>query len=302
MTHPALTAAIVTWLLLAPAVAWAQAPASPPAPVATPSAPSGPVRVASDAERAAERAALEAGGAASTRDDLWEILRQYSPALGEVIQRDPTLLDRSDYLAPYPLLVNFLERHPEIRRSPSYYFGDVSFRSFRARTPEERAIESFDSMMTSIAFLLGITVVLSMLVWLIRTIVDHRRWLRQSRTQVEVHSKILDRMTSNEDLLAYAKTPAGSRFLESAPIDHGMAAAAPATPFSRIIWSVQAGVVLIALGAGLFLAQMSLVDEVRAGFKLIATVTISLGVGFVASAAVAYKMSSRVGLLPAKES
>ena len=70
----------------------------------------------------------------------------------------------------------------------------------------------------------------SVLVWVIRTVVDHRRWLRQSRVQVEVHSKILDRMTSNEDLLAYAKTPAGSRFLESAPIDLGTAAA-PVTPF-----------------------------------------------------------------------
>ena len=128
MTHPALTAAVVAWLLLAPALTWAQAPASPPAPTTPPSAPSAPVRVLSDSERAAERAALEAGGASGTRDDLWEILRQYSPALSEVIQRDPTLLDRADYLAPYPLLVDFLERHPEIRRSPSYYFGDVSFR------------------------------------------------------------------------------------------------------------------------------------------------------------------------------
>ena len=63
----------------------------------------------------------------------------------------------------------------------------------------------------------------SVLVWVIRTVVDHRRWLRQSRVQVEVHSKILDRMASNEDLLAYAKTPAGSRFLESGPIDLGSA-------------------------------------------------------------------------------
>lgn len=305
MTHPALTAAIVVWLLLAPGLTWAQAPATLPAPVTPPSAPTAPgtpTRVLSDAERAAERAALDSGGAPGTRDDLWEILRQYSPALAEVIQRDPTLLDRADYLAPYPLLVNFLERHPEIRRSPSYYFGDVSFRSFRVLSPEERAIESFDELMSTIGVLLGITVVVSGLVWVIRTLVDHRRWLRQSRVQVEVHSKILDRMTTNEDLLAYAKTPAGSRFLESAPIDPGTSPAAPAAPFGRIIWSVQAGVVLIALGVGLFLAQMSLIDEVRAGFKLIATVIVSLGVGFVASAAVAYRVSSRVGLLPAKES
>ena len=301
MTHPALTAAVVAWLLLTPALTWAQTPIAQGQAPAPPSAPAAQFRVLSDADRAAQRAALEAGGAPATRDDLWQILRQYSPALTEVIQRDPTLLDRDDYLAPYPLLVAFLEQHPEIRRSPSYYFGDVSFRSFRVLSPEERAVESFDELMSSLGVLLGITVVVSGLVWMIRTLVDHRRWLRQSRVQVEVHSKILDRMTSNEDLLAYAKTPAGSRFLESTPIDPGTSAA-PVTPFGRIIWSVQAGVVLIALGVGLFLAQISLIDEVRAGFKLIATVIVSLGVGFVASAAVAYKVSSKVGLLPAKES
>jgi hypothetical protein len=118
--------------------------------------------------------------------------------------------------------------------------------------------------------------------------------------QVDVHSKILDRMASNEDLLAYAKTPAGSRFLESGPVDLG--GAAPVTPLGRIIWSVQAGVVLIALGLGLWIAQIGLMEEVRQGLGFIATIAVSLGVGFVASAAVAYKVSSRVGLLPAKES
>jgi hypothetical protein len=298
MTHPALTAAIVAWLLLAPALTWAQvAQGQAPTP---PSAPAGQIRVLSDSERAAQRAALEAGGASGTREDLWEILRQYSPALSEVLQRDPTLLDRADYLAPYPLLVDFLERHPEIRRSPSYYFGESSFREFRVLTPEERAIRSFDSMVNTAGVLLGITVLVSMLVWVIRTVVDHRRWLRQSRVQVDVHSKILDRMASNEDLLAYAKTPAGSRFLEAGPIDLG--GATPVTPLGRIIWSVQAGVVLIALGLGLWIAQIGLMDEVRQGLGFIATIAVSLGVGFVASAAVAYKVSSRVGLLPAKES
>ena len=59
---------------------------------------------------------------------------------------------------------------------------------------------------------------------------------------------------------------------------------------------------LIALGLGLWIAQIGLIEEVRQGLGFIATIAVSLGVGFVASAAVAYKVSSRVGLLPAKES
>ena len=292
MKHPALTAAIVAWLLLAPTVTWAQAPAAPSAPVA-PSAPLAPVQPLSDADRAA----LEEGGASRVRQDLYEILRQYPPSLGEVLQRDPSLLDRPDYLTPYPLLSGFLDQHPEIRRSPAYYFGSISFRTV---TPAERALDLFEEVMAGAAALTAFCIFVSLLVWVVRTSLDHRRWLRQSRVQVEVHTKLLDRLTSNEDLLAYAQTPAGSRFLESAPLELG--AQAPAAPLGRIIWSVQAGVVLIVLGIGLWVAQLSLIDEVRQGFKLIATVAASLGVGFVASAAVAYMVSSRVGLIPSRQS
>jgi hypothetical protein len=292
MKHPALTAAIVAWLLLAPTVTWAQAPAAPSAPVA-PSAPLAPVRPLSDADRAA----LEEGGASRVRQDLYEILQHYPPSLAEVLQRDASLLDRPDYLTPYPLLSGFLDQHPEIRRSPAYYFGSISFRTV---TPAERALDLFEEVMAGAAALTAFCIFVSLLVWVVRTVVDHRRWLRQSRVQVEVHTKLLDRLTSTDDLLAYAQTPAGSRFLESAPLELG--AQAPAAPLGRIIWSVQAGVVLIVLGIGLWVAQWSLIDEVRQGFKLIATVAASLGVGFVASAAVAYMVSSRVGLIPSRQS
>jgi uncharacterized membrane protein required for colicin V production len=111
----------------------------------------------------------------------------------------------------------------------------------------------------------------SLLVWVVRTVVDHRRWLRQSRVQVEVHTKLLDRLTSNDDLLAYAQTPAGSRFLESAPLELG--AQAPAAPLGRIIWSVQAGVVLIVLGIGVFRGrQRGMSEELLGLFQWLAIV------------------------------
>ncbi len=57
-----------------------------------------------------------------------------------------------------------------------------------------------------------------MLTWLIRTFIDYRRWLRLTRIQTDAHTKLLDRLTSNEDLMAYIQSPSGRRFLESAPI------------------------------------------------------------------------------------
>lgn len=166
MKHPALTAAIVAWLLLAPALSGAQVPQAPTSPTA-PLAPAAPTRLLSDSERAA----LEAGGASRVRQDLYDILRQYPPSLGEVIQRDSSLLDRPDYLTPYPLLAGFLDKHPEIRRSPAYYFGSISFRTV---TPQERALDLFEEVMAGAAALTAFCVFVSLLVWVMRTSMDQK--------------------------------------------------------------------------------------------------------------------------------
>jgi hypothetical protein len=54
--------------------------------------------------------------------------------------------------------------------------------------------------------------------------------------QVEMHGKLLDRLTTNEDLLAYAQSPAGSRFLESTPIslEAESARSAPVRPYHLV--------------------------------------------------------------------
>src|SRR5213592_3592158 len=53
--------------------------------------------------------------------------------------------------------------------------------------------------------------IVGVLIWLIRTLVEQRRWSRLSRVQTEVHGKLLDRLGTNEELLRYIDTPAGRR-------------------------------------------------------------------------------------------
>src|SRR4029079_3383829 len=78
------------------------------------------------------------------------------------------------------------------------------------------------------------------ILWLIRTMVEYRRWSRVTKVQTQVHAKLRARFQSNQELLAYIETPAGRRFLESAPIQvespRGMSA-----PPGRLLWSAQAG-------------------------------------------------------------
>ena len=112
---------------------------------------------------------------------------------------------------------------------------------------------------------IGVMVIMSSIftffAWLVRVVLDHRRWLRQSRTQVEAHAKILDRLTSHDDLLAYIQSPAGQRFLESAPIEIDGRQRPVNTSLSRVLLAVQAGIVLVATPESTTLEQFRFVPE-----------------------------------------
>jgi hypothetical protein len=118
--------------------------------------------------------------------------------------------------------------------------------------------------------------------------------------QTEVHTKILDRMQSNEDLLAYVQTPAGRNFLEFTPANQTQSPAMTNAPLGRILWSVQAGVVLAALGIGFRYAQSTVPQEVVPAFTVLGIIVMSLGIGAVISAIIAYVLSARLGLLPSR--
>src|SRR5205085_2299025 len=103
--------------------------------------------------------------------------------------------------------------------------------------------------------LLGFVAFFITISWLARLLVDHRRWLRASKTQTEAQAKLFDRLTSNEDLLTYIQSPAGARFLQAAPMPLEAETRSVAAPISRILWSVQAGIILAVVGAGMWFAK-----------------------------------------------
>jgi len=273
-------AAVVLLIALLPAMPRAQAPAAPQAPPAT--EPQRQVFVEQDAR--------------VTRQRLQELLLQLPPAVGEVLRRDPTLAN-PEYLAPYPTLVSFLQQHPEIARNPSYFFTGPGV--FVMTEPADRPYQMFRQIIDGFGFLIIFGALLGSFIWLVRSIVEQRRWLRVSRTQAEAHTKLLDRLTNNEDLLTYIQTPAGRRFLESGPLMAETEPSKPigAAPLSRIIMSLQAGVVLTSLGIGFWIAQTRFPEDMGEGFFIIGTLAAALGVGFAVSAGLAYLISSRFGLV-----
>ena len=114
-----------------------------------------------------------------------------------------------------------------------------------------------------------------------------------------MHTKLLDRFTANEDLLAYIQTPAGRRFLESGPVLAETGPRPLGAPVSRILWSFQVGIVLAVAGLGLFFAAGLVPPEVGQGMTVLGVLALAVGIGFALSGVAAWLISRRMGLFEA---
>jgi hypothetical protein len=256
-----------------------------------------------DSEKALAAQLVDPNDARRTRQLLQELLQEHPPGIRIVLQADPSLLGREDYLAPYPRLAAFLKQHPEIARDPAYFFGGSNgyYGLLLDRTPQQRAMDLLEGVLAGLAIFTVVIAALLVMGSLVRQAIAYRQWVRQSRVQTDVHTKILDRLQSNEELLAYVQTPAGQRFLEGAPPPRQVSEPrAIGAPFGRILWSVQAGVMLAALGIGFWFVQRSVMAEIAPAFYAMGVIAFMLGIGAVSSAGLSYVLSVRLGLLGAR--
>ena len=247
------------------------------------------------------------GNAQETQNRLQELLRGYPPSIGEVLALDPTLLTNQAYLEPYPQLSTFLSQHPEIAHNPGYFLPRFrNGRNYDYNEPRVAAIRQVGEILGGVAGLIVFLTIIATISWIIRTVIEQRKWQRMSKTHVETHTRIMERLTSNEDLIAYMQSPAGQRFLNAAPIpvDGGRMLSAP---FGRILWSVQAGIVVAFLGAALIYASGRFAgndtfSEAELPVFAMGAAAIAIGTGFFVSSFMAYGLSRRLGLFPPTQS
>jgi len=143
--------------------------------------------------------------------------------------------------------------------------------------------------MEFIAPVLIVMTVFTAIVVLVRTVAHNRRQLQVTKMQAEMHTRLIEKFGTSEELVAYLGSPAGQKFVESTTIERR-------NPFGRILGSIQAGLVLSLAGIG-FLFLQGRWSEVEEGFLFLGVMGLALGIGFLLSAAAAYFLSKSWGLI-----
>lgn len=237
--------------------------------------------------------------AREVREKFEELLRKLPPSVGRVLRNDPSLMGNEPYMATYPALSAFIKQHPEIRTNPGFFLEQVGSHEFWSPSPpatkEEQAMRLWNGMFDTISIAFVMLTITFALAWLVRTVIEYRRWNRASKVHTEVHNKLLDRFTANDDLMAYIQTPAGRRFLEAAPLSLETPKPVGA-PFGRILWSLQAGIVVAVGALGLLFVSGRVIEEVAQPLFAVGMIALAVGVGFVASAGASLLLSRRLGL------
>lgn len=143
-----------------------------------------------------------------------------------------------------------------------------------------------------VVFFLAILICLT---WTINTLIKSLRQRANVRTRADLYRQMIDRFGSAPEFIAFLQSDTGRGF-----IDENISEAGP--PAGKILGSMQIGVVTTVVGIGLvFLGNESwLGGDINLIFYIVGTVSLTIGIGFIVSTFIAYKLSTKWGLLDIK--
>lgn len=248
---------------------------------------------------------------AENQEELIRLLR-VSPTLTSVVERDPSLLGNHDYVTrTNPELERFLEAHPEIASNPDFYlFSGLTVQGGRrvqalerkvwpendGGRPEDPAYRMIEQGVMPVVAFLGF---MGAVAWMAQMFMANRRWQRVFKTQMDVHSKLIERFGTSQELVQYMESEAGKRFLEAAPIPVNFEGdqRVPSV-IGRVLMPLQIGAVMSLLGAGLLVIRHSFTRGAQSALLLGGIVILMPGLGFILSAGITWVLAGRLGLMP----
>ena len=147
------------------------------------------------------------------------------------------------------------------------------------------------------ALFFGVTIIICVS-WIAINIVKALKQRANTRTRAEIYSRLIDKFGTAPEFIAFLQSDAGLKFIEENAVQTG-------APLGKILASLQIGVILTLLGIGV-LVLGNIFGSSRGGDLYIAlniggTAGLMIGVGFLISSAISYRLCKIWGILTVNE-
>ena len=119
---------------------------------------------------------------------------------------------------------------------------------------------------------------------------SNRRREVEARSQAEVHNRLIEKFGTSKEFVDFMQTDGGRSFLKPVVV------ANPAAPYRKILASITAGVILTMFGISLLIMNVVAFDH-EEGLIGGGSIFVMIGIGFLVSAAISYRLSKAWGLL-----
>ncbi len=148
----------------------------------------------------------------------------------------------------------------------------------------DKILDFLPPMIVGLAFMYTVAAVIT-------AVLESRRRAMAIRTRSELLNRILDKFGSSRDFIELSESPGGKRLLEALGSE-------PNGAGEKILAAVQRGIVLTVLGLGTLVLSLTIYQTAVEEFiRIIGAVALALGIGYLGSSVLSYRMARSMGLL-----
>jgi hypothetical protein len=144
---------------------------------------------------------------------------------------------------------------------------------------------------TALAF--GVAIIISV-AWIVVNVVTALKQRANTRTRAEIYHRLIDKFGTAPEFIAFLESDAGMKFIEENTVQTSV-------PLTKILASIQRGIILGLLGAGLLVLGNifggSLGGDLYIVLTVSGTIGMMIGLGFLISAGISYKLCKVWGIL-----
>lgn len=125
--------------------------------------------------------------------------------------------------------------------------------------------------------------------WVFKMGYANARQKRAAAMQSELQRRLLEKFATGEELTAFMNSEAGRRFSDFELVE-------ATGPYAKILGSIQVGIILTLAGIGVLVVDQT-IPIGGEGLAFVGILGLTIGVGFLLSAAVSHRLSKAWGLI-----